>query len=65
MIRDVVDSDTREIVHEYAPNLFSLVSTVLTLVSRFSLKFRQIVQDEQEENFISRLHRGKINIVPW
>jgi hypothetical protein len=33
--------------------------------SRFSLKFQQIVQREQEANFISRLHRGRINIVPW
>jgi hypothetical protein len=32
---------------------------------RFSLKFQQIVQQEQEANFISRLHRGRINIIPW
>ena len=33
--------------------------------SRFSLKFQQIVQDEQEANFISQLHAGKLNIMPW
>ena len=33
--------------------------------SRFSLKFQRFVQDEQEENFVSRLHAGKLNIIPW
>lgn len=32
---------------------------------RFSLKFRKIVQDEQDANFISRLHAGKLDIIPW
>ncbi|EIW81353.1 hypothetical protein CONPUDRAFT_55755 [Coniophora puteana RWD-64-598 SS2] len=31
----------------------------------FSLKFHRIVQDEQESNFISRLHGGKLEIIPW
>ncbi|KAI6030357.1 hypothetical protein EDC04DRAFT_2572165 [Pisolithus marmoratus] len=31
----------------------------------FSLKFEKIVQDEQEANFITRLHAGRLNIVPW
>ncbi|KAI0250892.1 hypothetical protein BJV78DRAFT_1361975 [Lactifluus subvellereus] len=31
----------------------------------FSLKFQQIVQQEQKSNFISRLHRGKLDIIPW
>ncbi|KAI6101023.1 hypothetical protein EDD16DRAFT_1526092 [Pisolithus croceorrhizus] len=31
----------------------------------FSLKFEKIVQDEQEANFITRLHAGKLNIIPW
>ena len=34
-------------------------------IVRFSLKFQRIVQDEQEANFISRLHAGKLNIIPW
>ncbi|KAF9231816.1 hypothetical protein BU15DRAFT_81945 [Melanogaster broomeanus] len=34
-------------------------------MSRFSLKFQQIVEDEQDANFISRLHGGKLNIIPW
>ena len=33
--------------------------------SRFSLKLQKIVEDEQEANFISRLHAGKLSIIPW
>lgn len=33
--------------------------------SRFALKFQKIVQDEQDANFITRLHAGKLQIVPW
>jgi hypothetical protein len=32
---------------------------------RFALKFQKIVQDEQEANFITRLHAGKLQIIPW
>jgi hypothetical protein len=32
---------------------------------RFSVKFQRIVQQEQRANFISRLHRGKLDIIPW
>ncbi|SJL03909.1 uncharacterized protein ARMOST_07266 [Armillaria ostoyae] len=35
------------------------------IVREFSTKFQQIVQDEQDANFISRLHSGRLNIVPW
>ncbi|KAK0467152.1 uncharacterized protein EV420DRAFT_1507486 [Desarmillaria tabescens] len=35
------------------------------IVKEFSAKFQQIVQDEQDANFISRLHAGRLNIVPW
>ncbi|KAF8548149.1 hypothetical protein OG21DRAFT_1501183 [Imleria badia] len=35
------------------------------IVKEFSLKFQRIVRDEQEANFISRLHAGKLNIIPW
>lgn len=34
-------------------------------MNRFSLKFQQIVASEQESNFISRLHGGKLAIIPW
>ena len=34
-------------------------------MARFHLKFRRIVKEEQEANFISRLHRGKLDIIPW
>ena len=35
------------------------------LLHRFQSKFQQIVQDEQDGNFITRLHGGKLNIIPW
>ncbi|CAE6431445.1 unnamed protein product [Rhizoctonia solani] len=47
IIKDVTDSDAKDIVKE------------------FSLKFNKIVQKEQEQNFISRLHRGRVQIIPW
>ena len=37
----------------------------LLILSRFSLKFQKIVQDEQDANFITRLHAGKLQIIPW
>ncbi len=33
--------------------------------SRFSLKFQKIVENERDSNFITRLHAGKLNIIPW
>ena len=30
-----------------------------------SLLNQKIVQEEQESNFISRLHAGQLNIIPW
>ncbi|PCH41519.1 hypothetical protein WOLCODRAFT_163166 [Wolfiporia cocos MD-104 SS10] len=35
------------------------------IVKEFSLKFQQIVQQEQGSNFISQLHKGKLAIIPW
>ncbi|KAG1809706.1 uncharacterized protein BJ212DRAFT_1448752 [Suillus subaureus] len=35
------------------------------ITKEFALKFQRIVRDEQEANFISRLHAGQLNIVPW
>ena len=32
---------------------------------RFYLKFQQIVQAEQAMNFITRLHRNHLDIIPW
>ena len=34
-------------------------------VFRFSLKLQRIVEDEKDANFISRLHAGKLQIIPW
>ncbi|KIO11023.1 hypothetical protein M404DRAFT_20554 [Pisolithus tinctorius Marx 270] len=35
------------------------------IAREFTLKFQRIVQDEQEANFITRLHAGKLTIIPW
>ncbi|KAI9455080.1 hypothetical protein BJY52DRAFT_1151944 [Lactarius psammicola] len=51
------------------PSLFR--STLLVIIKAgetrltFWLKFQKIVEDEQDSNFITRLHAGKLNIVPW
>ena len=43
-----------------------LYGGLLTILApRFRLKFRGIVKEEQKANFISRLHRGKLDIIPW
>ncbi|KIM24943.1 hypothetical protein M408DRAFT_224544 [Serendipita vermifera MAFF 305830] len=47
IIKDVIDSDTKEIINE------------------FQQKFQRIVQTERGNNFISKLHRGKLDIIPW
>ncbi|KAF8428955.1 hypothetical protein L210DRAFT_3508644 [Boletus edulis BED1] len=35
------------------------------IAREFSLKFQRIVQDEQETNFISQLHAGRLSVIPW
>ncbi|KAN0134234.1 hypothetical protein V8E53_008006 [Lactarius tabidus] len=35
------------------------------VMKRVALKFQKIVQDEEDDNFITRLHAGKLQIVPW
>lgn len=40
-------------------------SDKIEITREFSLKFQKIVQQEQSANFISRLHRGRLNIIPW
>jgi CRISPR/Cas system CSM-associated protein Csm2 small subunit len=41
-------------------------SVLLTnAILRFSLKFQKIVQEEQGSNFLTRLHRGFLSIIPW
>ncbi|KAH9171589.1 hypothetical protein EDB89DRAFT_1906868 [Lactarius sanguifluus] len=57
------------------PSLFQ--STLLVIIKdvidsdeaevtkEFRLKFQKIVQDEQDSNFITRLHAGKLKIIPW
>lgn len=37
----------------------------IEITREFSLKFEQIVRQEQDTNFISRLHAGKLDIMPW
>ncbi len=48
----------------YNSFLYVLPSLPLT-TSRFALEFQKIVQDEQDANFITRLHAGKVQIIPW
>ncbi|KAH9171591.1 hypothetical protein EDB89DRAFT_1852099 [Lactarius sanguifluus] len=57
------------------PSLFQ--STLLVIIKdvidsdeaevtrEFSLKFQRIVEDNQDSNFITRLHAGKLSIIPW
>ncbi|KAH8977863.1 hypothetical protein EDB86DRAFT_2816692 [Lactarius hatsudake] len=57
------------------PSLFQ--STLLVIIKdvidsdeaevtkEFSLKFQRIVEDEQDSNFITRLHAGNLKIIPW
>ncbi|KAG1848095.1 hypothetical protein DFJ58DRAFT_729994 [Suillus subalutaceus] len=57
------------------PNLFQSTLVIIIkdvvdsdkvdITKEFALKFQKIVQDEQEANFISRLHAGQLNIIPW
>ncbi|PSR93746.1 hypothetical protein PHLCEN_2v4641 [Hermanssonia centrifuga] len=35
------------------------------ITKEFSLKFQRIVEVEQASNFITRLHEGKLAIIPW
>ncbi|KAJ6581854.1 hypothetical protein B0H19DRAFT_1116733 [Mycena capillaripes] len=35
------------------------------IVKEFFTKFQKIVQDEQEANFITRLHANQLDIIPW
>ncbi|KAF8289765.1 hypothetical protein DL93DRAFT_2069130 [Clavulina sp. PMI_390] len=53
------------------PQLFGSILCIIIKVCMediacmFSSKFRAIVQREREGNFISKLHRGKLDIMPW
>lgn len=40
-------------------------SDKVEIAREFSLKFQKIVEQEQDANFISRLHGGKLDIIPW
>ncbi|KAH8986573.1 hypothetical protein EDB86DRAFT_2954862 [Lactarius hatsudake] len=37
----------------------------IEITREFSLELQQIVRQEQDANFISRLHGGKLDIIPW
>jgi hypothetical protein len=37
----------------------------LTVFERFTQKFARIVQQERGQNFITKLHRGQVDIIPW
>jgi len=35
------------------------------VMSELALKFQKLVQDEQDANFITRLHAGELQVIPW
>ncbi|KAG1838821.1 hypothetical protein DFJ58DRAFT_860833 [Suillus subalutaceus] len=35
------------------------------ITRKFAIKCQKIVQNEQDANFISRLHAGQLNMIPW
>ncbi|KAH7325389.1 hypothetical protein B0J17DRAFT_581807, partial [Rhizoctonia solani] len=35
------------------------------IIKEFTLKFKEIVQMERDRNFLSQLHRGKLQVIPW
>ncbi|KDQ16740.1 hypothetical protein BOTBODRAFT_53828 [Botryobasidium botryosum FD-172 SS1] len=40
-------------------------SDKIEIVKEFQLKFQKIVHEEQEQNFITRMHSGRLDIIPW
>ncbi|KAH9029444.1 hypothetical protein EDB85DRAFT_1532154 [Lactarius pseudohatsudake] len=40
-------------------------SDKVEVTKEFSLRFHQIVESERDSNFITRLHVGELNIIPW
>jgi hypothetical protein len=62
ILQDVIDSDAEEIIDEYVAHVDTeRVSNPF----RFLQKFQSIIQQKCGENFISKLHRGKLDIIPW
>jgi hypothetical protein len=58
-----VDSDRDEIARECVQRSLCFTDAYTTI--RFRLKLQSIVEQEQANNFITRLHRGHLKIVPW
>ncbi|PAV19468.1 hypothetical protein PNOK_0440200 [Pyrrhoderma noxium] len=55
---------------EANPSLFQSTLDVvdsdrIEITKEFRLKLHKIVQEEQASNFISRLYRGRVDIIPW
>ncbi|KAI9429667.1 hypothetical protein H4582DRAFT_2122341 [Lactarius indigo] len=54
----------------FQPTLVIIIKDVVEsdkveITREFSLKFQKIVQQEQRADFILRLQRGRLNIIPW
>ena len=47
------------------PTVERVIDRLTQRVTRFWLRFDKIVKDEQETNFITRLHDDKLSIIPW
>lgn len=60
----MADSDRTEIAREYVFPMKHRLSPN-GAASRFARKIQEIILEEQEVNFITRLHAGRLNIIPW
>ncbi|TDL23180.1 hypothetical protein BD410DRAFT_721351 [Rickenella mellea] len=40
-------------------------SDMIEIRQEFALKFQKMVEDEQASNFLTRLHKGQVSIIPW
>jgi len=60
----VVDVDSEEIAKEYEHYVVGSAASLIAIF-RFADKFHAIVRDKQGENFITTLHRGQLDIIPW
>jgi hypothetical protein len=44
---------------------FTFGNYLILNLTRLQARFQRIVQLERADNFISKLHRGKLEIMPW
>ena len=59
-----MEVDSEEIAKEYEHDVVGSAASLIRIF-RFADKFHAIVRDKQGENFITTLHRGQLDIIPW